>query len=84
MRHRKLGWLLEAVESLIALHGADADVEFMHQISIKGKQRTRRAGISGYRVFCGGATKAVVRFDLDYPRGDLISDQEIEEAMQHG
>lgn len=77
--NRTLGRLKEMIDGLIALHGPDARVDFRHQISFRGKQRTAQKYVTGYQVYAGSGT-ATVRFELDYPRGELMSATEVAEA----
>lgn len=77
--NRTLGRLKEMIDGLIALHGPDARVDFRHQISFRGKQRTTQKYVTGYQVYDGSGV-ATVRFELDYPRGELMTSAEVAEA----
>jgi hypothetical protein len=81
---RSLGRLKTMIDSLVELHGESAEAIFLHQVSFRGKQRTRRAMMTAYRVSQGGISRPTVIFELDYPRGDLVTEQEIVEAQKDG
>lgn len=80
MRNYTLARLKEMVDGLIVLHGPDARVDFRHQISFRNKQRTTQKYITGYHVYDGCSSTPVIRFELDYPRGELMTDAEVAEA----
>jgi hypothetical protein len=81
--HGTLGELKAMLDGLIELYGDDTRIDFVHPVSFRSKPRTRIAWVTGYKVGAGSG-RPYVRIDLDHPRGDLVTEQEIAEEKSNG
>ena len=81
--NRTLGELKAVIDSLIELHGGDTRIDFVHPVHFRSKPRTRIAWVTGYKV-SAGTGRSYVRIELDHPRGDPVTEQEIAEAKNDG